>query len=66
MRPITKASLRRYRAELGLSQRGLAETLRLNTNTIAKWEQGASRISMPVVVGLALEALRVKKFTSEK
>jgi DNA-binding transcriptional regulator YiaG len=55
------ASLKREREALGLSQTELARKLSVSSNTIARWERGELRIEHPLMVQLAMAALRDKK-----
>ena len=55
---MTPAELRNARKRLGLTQKGLAEALRMGTHgwqTISKWERDGSTIPGPVQV--AVESL---------
>ena len=55
---MTPADLRTARKRLGLTQKGLAEALRMGTHgwqTISKWERDGSMIPGPVQV--AVESL---------
>jgi DNA-binding transcriptional regulator YiaG len=53
--------IRAKRQELGLSQQGLAERLRISVGTVARWEQG--KAPPPPYLSLALAELtrQVKK-----
>lgn len=52
---MTPADFRTARKALGLTQKGLAEALRMGTHgwqTISKWEQDGSTIPGPVSVAM--------------
>ena len=54
---LTGADIYRYRLELGLSQRELAERLGLHVLTISRWERGIVVPAHPETIRLALESL---------
>lgn len=54
---MTPAAIKAARQRLGLSQRGLAETLRLGTNgerTVRRWEAGDVPVTGPASVAIEL------------
>ena len=53
---MTPDTLRAFRAELRLTQAGLAARLGVNRVTVAEWERGRS--PMPTYLDLALAAIR--------
>jgi transcriptional regulator with XRE-family HTH domain len=60
------ATLRRRRRELGLTQGELAALLRVELNTIARWERGERPITAPGAVELALWAIERQSRAEEQ
>lgn len=54
---MTPADLREWRARRALTTKALAELLGVSQPTISRWETGAKRCSVPVMLGLALKEL---------
>lgn len=57
---MTPADLRRARKRLGLTQKGLAEALRMGTHgwqTISAWESDSNTRGVPGPAQVAIEAL---------
>lgn len=50
----TGERIRKFRTELGLSQKELAEKLGVAQNTVAQYEKGTSKLSIEVLYYLAL------------
>ncbi|MDE3220051.1 MAG: helix-turn-helix transcriptional regulator, partial [Nitrospirota bacterium] len=46
--PMTGSELRRYRAKMGLTLKGMADLVGLHWNSIARMERGEMTISEPV------------------
>lgn len=57
---MTPEELRERRTSLGLSQNHLARMFGVAPSTVARWEQNANPISVPILVRLALERLEMK------
>jgi len=58
---VTGDDLRHDREVLGLSQRELGEYLGVPQATIWRWEAGKHPIERPLMLALALEALRARQ-----
>lgn len=61
---MTPEELKEWRKNVKLSQAELGELLGVTSKTIWRWESGEAKI--PVVVGLAVEALEARFVKSEK
>jgi transcriptional regulator with XRE-family HTH domain len=51
--PKTANEIRRYRLQLGLTQRQVAKHFRISVSTFSSWERGMTCPSVPVVFRLA-------------
>ena len=58
MDELTGDEVRRFRRELALSQRELAERLGVHLQTVSKWERGALGIAHKEVLRMALQRIR--------
>lgn len=59
--PMTGTQLRRYRKQLGLTQKQMAEQLGLHWNSLARMERDEIGISEPVVKLVRMIAATKKK-----
>jgi len=58
---MTGEELRAARAALGLSQAALGRALGVPQATVWRWEAGEHPIERPLMMALALEALRARQ-----